>query len=566
MAKKILLFIFAIIIMTLFSTVGLLILSPVESYHTVMAFSEEVPNIVIDDKNIQTDIYPIIQENKILIPVSILKDYIYEYVELSEEYNRLYVNIDFPGFKLETEELDNRLSEGVNLNFLTECINDVNYINIKGLEGLFGILVEYNVESNILIIDKIRKNYEIGTVNKPTYLRPKESIFGSKLDKLNVDEKIIVFDNGEKWVKVRTNKGYIGYIQRKHINISTEEKIKNLSINKTREEWKPDGKINMVWEYVGKYSPDLSSEQKIEGLDVISPTWFSIVDASGYVVNNGDYKYTQDAHSKGYKIWGLIDNSFDKDLTKALLSDEQAQEKVINQILVYASIYDLDGINIDFENVYYEDKDNLTMFVDKLTQELKQQNLIVSMDTTVPSSSPTWSKFYDREKLSQILDYIIVMTYDEHWAASPVSGSVASLNWVDKSLERTLQYIPKDKLIMGIPLYTREWEETSDNNGKITVKSKALSMESVTERIRENSTQIVWLEDEGQYYTEYVKDGKKYRIWIEDNSSIELKASLVYKYDLAGAASWRRGFESEDVWTVLRNVIKGENTTVINQD
>lgn len=566
MAKKVLLFTFTVVVMTLFSMVGMLFLRPVEPYHTVMAFSDEVVNIVIDDQNIQTNIYPVIQGNQILIPVSLLKDYIYSDIELSEQYNRLYVNIKSPNFKLETEELDNRIEDGINLNFLTQNIDDINYINIVGLEKIFGISVEYKEESNILIIDKIRENDEIGKINHSTYLRLDKSSFSSKLDKLSKDERVLVFEEDGKWVKIRTDKGFIGYVQKKYIDANVEEKNVDISLNEVREDWKPTGKLNLVWEYVRKYSPDLSTEQKIEGLDVISPTWFSIVDASGYVVNNADYKYSQDAHSKGYKVWGLIDNSFDKELTKALLADEKAQERAINQILIYASIYDLDGINIDFENVYYEDKDNLTSFVDKLTKALKQQNLVVSMDTTVPSSSSTWSKFYDREKLSQILDYVMVMTYDEHWAASPKSGSVASLSWVDRSIERTLEYIPKEKLIMGIPFYTREWEETKDAKGKITVKSKALSMEAVSNRIKDNNSQIVWLEDVGQNYTEYIKDGKKYRIWIEDEKSIELKSSLVYKHDLVGTASWRKGFEVEGVWTVLNNVIKFNNKLVMNRE
>ncbi len=393
MTKKIVLFIFTVVVMTFFSTVGMLFFRPVEPYHSVMAFSDEAVNIIIKDQNIHTDSYPIIQENEILIPVNILKDYIYSDVELSEKYNRLYVNIQNPSFKLETEELDNRVKDGIRLNFLTKSIDDKNYINIVGLEKIFGISVEYKEESKMLIIDMIRESREIGKINKSTYLRLKKSSFSSKLDRLSKGEKVLVFEKTGKWVKVRTDKGFIGYVQKKYIDISVEENDISLKLSDVREDWKPNEKINLVWEYVRKYSPDLSSQQKIEGLDVISPTWFSIVDANGYVVNNGDYKYSQDAHSKGYKVWGLIDNSFNKDLTKGLLSDEEAQERVINQVLVYASIYDLDGLNIDFENVYYEDKDNLTKFVDKLTKALKQQNLIVSIDTTVPSSSPTWSKF-----------------------------------------------------------------------------------------------------------------------------------------------------------------------------
>ncbi len=557
MVKKILLFMLVVIITTIGAVFGTLFFKSIDPYAGINTFSTNKVNLVVEDRLIETCNYPITNDNKVLIPVNIIKKYICEDIELSDKYNRVYLNIKNPKFRLESEELDMRMEQEVRLNFATEKINDIEYLNIKGLEKIFDITIDYIEASNLLIIDSFKDITYIGKIKDNTRLRPRKNVFSFSLDKLQEGEKLIVFEKSKGWLKVRTEEGYIGYVQDKKVDIVAKENDIDKQLNKIREAWKVSGKINLAWDYIGKNLPDLEKEDKIEGLDVISPTWFSVVDSNGFVVNNADFKYVNDSHEKGYKVWGLINNSFDKDLTKELLADEAAQENVINQIIIYSSIYNLDGINIDFENVYYEDKDRLTIFVDKLTDALKKQNLIVSMDMTIPSSSPIWSKFYDREKLSQILDYCIVMTYDEHWAASPVSGSVASIGWVDKGIQKTLQYIPKEKLLMGIPLYTREWEETILENGKINVKSKALSMAKVKERIEKYNPEIVWLDDTGQHYIEYMQDGKKYRIWIEDEKSIELKANLVYKYDLAGAASWQKGFEEEGIWEVLNRVLKG---------
>lgn len=562
MMKKIILLSLFIVAITVTTVFGILFFKSIDPYNTIQAFSRNDINLIIDDNPIELTSYPIVTEDKVLMPIEVIRNHIYEDIELRKKYNRLYVNIENPKFQLEKEELTERLNDKIRLNFLTEEIDDVNYINIKGLEKIFDINYQYIKDTNVLIINKVKENIKLGEVNKEIRLRPEKNSFSFSMDKLQKGEELVVFEEGNKWLKVRTNKGYIGYVLKNNIDILEVSIDVDRQLNELREKWSQEKKVNLVWNYIGKYSPDLSKEEKIEGLDVIAPTWFSVVNKDGFVVNNGDVQYVKDAHEKGYRVWGLITNSFDKDLTKGLLSSEEAQQRVINQLLIYSSIYNLDGINIDFENVYYSDKDNLTEFVDKLTKELKKQNLMISIDMTVPSSSLNWSKFYDREKLGNIVDYCIVMTYDEHWAASPKSGSVASIDWVERGIQRTLKYIPKEKVLMGIPFYTREWEETKTDNGKIKVKSKALTMRQVTNKIEEYAEEVVWLEEEGQNYFEYNKDGKRYRIWIEDEKSIELKAKLVHDYDLVGVGSWRKGFEEEDIWEVLNKVLKDDKKMV----
>jgi spore germination protein YaaH len=334
--------------------------------------------------------------------------------------------------------------------------------------------------------------------------------------------------------------------------VGVEYKDNRLAEVRPDKEWK--GKVNLVWDVKGKAAA-LNKESKISGLNVLAPTWFSIISNSGLIASKAEAEYVKAAHQKGYKVWALVDNGFDPNMTHAILDNSSAREKLINQLIFYAALYQLDGINIDFENIYDDDKELLTEFVGELSSALKQQNLTVSMDVTVPANVSFWSKCFDRKKLSEKLDYIMVMTYDEYWASSPVSGPVASIGWVESSLKKTLNEVPQQKLLLGIPLYTRLWTE-SDLDGNVKAKSKTMSMMDVEKFIKEQNSEVVWLEDKGLSYTECYTDDKRYRIWIEDEKSLALKIGLANKYALAGIAAWRKGFERPEIWPVIDTALQ----------
>lgn len=326
-----------------------------------------------------------------------------------------------------------------------------------------------------------------------------------------------------------------------------------------------EGKINLVWDVMTEAT---RKKDKIAGLDILSPTWFDIIDRNGTLNNKAKRAYVDEAHAKGYRVWALVTNNFDRNLTKEVLADKQARENVIRQLAIYSMIYDLDGINIDFENVYDDDKDRLTEFVGEMSDMFRQMGLVSSIDVTVPAYSSYWSLCYDRKALAEKVDYMMVMTYDEHWASCPTSGSVASLPWTETNINKMLKLVPKEKLLLGIPLYTREWTETK-SNGKIRTKSQTRWMKDVEKIIQDKNITPTWLPEIGQDYLEYEEDGKKHRIWIENARSIKERLSLVHKYDLAGAASWRKGFETDDVWPIYYEALKPMPTiqeTVVTQE
>nr|WP_173812703.1 glycosyl hydrolase family 18 protein [Dendrosporobacter quercicolus]NSL47732.1 glycoside hydrolase [Dendrosporobacter quercicolus DSM 1736]SDM78933.1 Copper amine oxidase N-terminal domain-containing protein [Dendrosporobacter quercicolus] len=478
--KKNLLMVAVLLLCSLISSIALA--NPAESNIVIITNDGQQPLHLAEQA--------LVDQYRVMLPVAVIKEYLYNAVELDAANNRAVVNFGLPKFRLETEKLDELIYSGVKLNFPVKKIDGKPYINFYGLDKLFGVTVDYQESSRTVRI------------------RPGQNSFFAPL-----------------------------------------------KLNKPRSRQAFTGKINLVWDHITGEPRDLALAAKVPGLDVLSPTWFAIVSPDGLVASKADLKYVQDAHDKGYQVWALVSNSFDRDLTRAVLHNEWARRNVIKQLLVYSSLYGLDGINIDFENIYDEDRDRLTEFVRELTAALKEQNSIVSIDITVPSPASSWSQCYDRAALGQIVDYVMVMTYDEHWRTSPVSGPVASLGWVEQGLVATLRSIPSEKLLMGVPFYTREWEETSEN-GKVTVKPRTLSMTQAQQIVQANALEPVWLADKGQYYTEYTKEGKTYRIWLEDEKSIALKANLAGKYQLAGAASWRKGFEQPAIWDILKSALK----------
>ncbi len=288
-------------------------------------------------------------------------------------------------------------------------------------------------------------------------------------------------------------------------------------------------------------------------MNIVSPCWFDIINVNGFVKNKANPAYAKLVHKKGYKIWALITNSFDPAITHSVLQSKTARSYVIEQMLAYAEQYQLDGYNLDFENIEDNDRDLLTNFVKEITVALKKQKLIVSMDITVPSGEPYWSNCYDRKALGETLDYVMLMAYDEHHPHSQSMGSTASINWVKKGLESTLKNIPAEKLVLGLPLYMRIWQQNKVT-GKVT--GKTLSMPQAEKLISEKNIRPQWLDSQGQYYLEYSEDNINYKVWQENKRSLQLKASLVNKYNLAGIACWRKGFETPDIWSALDDALK----------
>ncbi len=529
-------------------------------FWTTVQYSPGRVHLVVEGAIAEAEDSPIVENGQLLFPIETVRKFVDPNAHWDEKAGKAVFTTKDKLLIMKTGKLTAMVnSRPVDLNIPARLVSDTPYIPIQVLDSMFGIELNWIKENNVAVLDYVKNTVQIAEVQKNNRLIRIDPTLWSPAVKKDIDKGAIlrVFGEHEKWYKVRSEDGFVGYIEKKHVKteiIPSDTQVDESAGSGTV--WKPEmGKINMTWEYVGSKNPDVSKLKSISGLDVVSPTWFYVTDKQGNVANKADNGYVQWAHKNGYKVWALVGNGSDPEMTHGFLNNIDTREKIYQQLLIYAELYDLDGINIDFENVYLKDKDMLTQFMRELAPLFREQGLVVSIDVTFRSSSENWSMCYDRKALSEIVDYIAVMAYDQHWAASPVSGSVAEYGWVEEGIKRILEQVPNEKVLLGLPFYTRVWKEELVD-GKTKVSSVAVTMDTVNKLLSEHKPEVIWDEESGQHYAEYKVGKVTNRIWIEDDRSLNLKSSLVHKYNLAGAASWRKGFESDNIWAMLEDTLK----------
>lgn len=445
-------------------------------------------------------------------------------------------------------------------------IGDIIYIPTDILQPYYQFEIRENTTTGAIFLfqdgNVLQKGMIEGNLDQQdntVHLRTEASIKAPIAADLNKGDSVTILSEQSDWYHVQLDNGWKGFIPERDLILNDVEIIRYESETQTSNiPWKPlGGKINLTWEAVYNKNPDTKSFIDMPGLNVISPTWFAISDDEGNISNKATQSFVNWAHNKGYQVWALFSNDFDPDRTTKVLANYETRLHMIRQLLSYAKLYDLQGINIDFENVYLKDKTNLTQFVRELTPYLHEQNLVVSIDVTIRGGSEMWSLFADRAALGQTVDYMMVMTYDEHWAASPVAGSVASLPWTEAGIVDIMREdkVPAHKLILGVPYYTRIWsEEFIDNKKKTT--SKAVSMEAVDKVLKEKKLIPVFDVATGQDYVEYIEGKVTKKIWIENEKSMKARMEIVKKYDLAGVASWARVFGKAEVWEAIKESLE----------
>ncbi|MGF7048363.1 spore germination protein YaaH [Paenibacillus sp. DS2015] len=460
---------------------------------------------------------------------------------------------------MKTAEVNNQSTQ---LRFAPEETNGELYLPLRPLKELYGIEVHEDVDTGAVLLMQAGDTIPMGKVDagkpdKTIAIRQENSIHSPILADVPNDTELRVWtSNEEDWCFVQLDNGYAGYMEKKYIVMGNNKTVDAPVQTSTRAERSWKGKpVNLIWEAVYQKKPDPSAIGKLPGVNVVSPTWFSMIDGEGNVRSQADSAYVKWAHGQNMEVWGLLSNSFEPDMTSEAMSKFESRINMINQMLKYADMYDLDGINLDFENVYTKDGDNISQFVREIKPLAEAQGLIISVDVTPKSKSEMWSLFLDREALGAVADYLIVMAYDEHWAASPIAGSVASLPWVEAALQKiiTEDDVPPEKLILGIPLYTRIWSEELVD-GETKVSSKAVGMDSVAEIILTKKLTPSYLESPQQNYIEYTEEGILKKIWIEDEVSLQARVDLAKSLNLGGIASWNRSFANKQVWEVLKTI------------
>lgn len=364
----------------------------------------------------------------------------------------------------------------------------------------------------------------------------------------------IVGEDGD-FYQVLTREGFIGYINKEWIRSETtidsmKEKVSSYDDFPSKDF---DGKLSIVWHQVFNMTANQAVQERFTGatgLDVISPTWFELEGTEGDVRSIADLEYVRWAHANGYQVWALFANlgdGYTRAMTYDVLSSTDKRMEVIRQLLAYVALYELDGINIDLENISEDTGPYYVQFVKELSVYLKQQGVIVSVDVPVPRP---WTEHMKRGTLGEYVDYVIIMGYDEHWSTSPESGSVASIGFARDGVIDTMAMVPAEKIVLGVPFYTRLWKEEVVD-GELQVSNSHYGMKSGPEKMAEEGAELQWDEETGQYYGEYERDGATYKMWVEDERSIATKLDLVTEFNLAGMAGWKSGFESDTVWETI---------------
>lgn len=427
------------------------------------------------------------------------------------------------------------------------------YISLDVVKEYTDLDYAYYSDPNRVVIRNEWDGVEQATVQSDTaQVRQKGGIKSLILADVQKGDTLLYLENLDNWCKVMTADGYTGYIQTE--DISEPEAIEARTAKKdSYERITRDHKINLVWhQSTSTESNDAMAEMTAEmtGVNVISPTWFSVTDETGTISSLASADYVKLAHEAGREVWGLIDNfneAFDETTDLAYAS---VRSRIIEQLLAEAASCGMDGINVDFENLKEAGIPHYLQFLRELTSAAHTQNLVVSVDTPVPQA---YTMYYQRGEQARFVDYMIVMAYDEHFAGSEEAGSVSSLPFVQQAVEEMTRVMPADQVICGIPFYTRVWTEKF---GQSAITSEVLGMDGAKNYAKENQMTETWDASLGQNVATVETSDARYTIWMEDEQSMEEKLKVIQSADLAGVAEWKLGFECADVWSLISEYIE----------
>lgn len=440
---------------------------------------------------------------------------------------------------------------------------DVVYLALDFVQKYTNIDFTVHENPNRLLIYDTWGSIQQADLKKDSEIREKGGIKSPVVAELEKGTTVTIIEQEESWSKVITEDGMIGYLKNKILGESREEITSHEFQEPVFTHLLKDKKINMAWHQVT--SQEVNSQvanilQNTKGINVLSPTWFYLNDNNGNIQSLASSDYVNYCHQNGIEVWALISNLENEEVnTTSVLTRTSTRDYLTNQIIAAAIEYDLDGINLDFEELSVEVGDAYIQFIRELSLKCKNNGIVLSVDNYVPTS---YTAFYNRREQAVFADYVVIMGYDEHYAGSEEAGSGASIGFVTKGVDDTLAEVPPEQVILGMPFYTRVWEctpkenisdsEQADENFiPYTVTSQAVGMSESENRLTTNNVEAIWSEEDGQYYGEYQIDGLTYRIWVENEASMEPRLSLMKDRGLAGASFWKLGLEKSSIWDII---------------
>ena len=404
-----------------------------------------------------------------------------------------------------------------------------------------------------VFIDTLWEPYDTAEVKKAGHVREKGGVKSPILTELEQGELVDVLETMEKWSRVRTEDGYIGYIENRRLDGREQVTPESSFEAPVYTSITMDEKVRLGFHQVTRQEANNTLESYVsvtKDMNVIVPTWFNVISDDGTYNSLASKEYVDKAHEMGLQVWAMVENVSTQESvknlnTKTLMSSTSTRRKLIENLMKEADTYGFDGFNLDFESLKAEAGPHYVQFIRELSVSCRQKGLGLSVDNYVPSP---YSAFYNRREQGIVADYVIVMGYDEHYAGGD-AGSVASISYVKDGIENTLKEVPKEKVINAVPFYTRVW---TVNEGKTT--SKAYGIADARQWVADNHVDLTWDQELGQFYGSTVNGNGEQYIWMEDEKSMALKIGLVKEFDLAGVACWKLGFESSDIWDIVSTV------------
>lgn len=504
-------------------------------------------NVTLKMKN---DVY-IDENNNVFLSLADIRNYFDKYIEYNKENGDIVTTSEINIAKMSTKNNEITINgEEEKLNSSAIEKNDTIYLPFSEIsEKVYDVDLEYIQDTNTIIIDSLDRKQEVANTTKETKLKYKPQTLSGTLEKIEANEQVVYIEKTNNWAEVRSKDGTIGYIKK--------EDLGNVEVAREAKEYidKVEGKVNLVWDYYSEYAkaPDRMGET-MDGVNVVSPSFFSLErESNGEIYDNAKddgAEYIEWAHNNNYQVWAMFSNNSLKDTTSQILNDYEKREAMIENLMDLVEEYNLDGVNVDFENMNESDKNVYSRFLIELAPRLKKIGKTLSVDVTAPDGSETWSLCFDRNTIANVADYIVFMAYDQYGTSSNKAGTTAGYNWVEANIKKFLgqEDVDPEKIILGIPLYMRLWEEDDDG----TAKPEVVNMKDMFDVLPENQV-AKWDEELKQYYVEYEEDGKTYKMWVENEKSVGEKINLANQYNLAGIAFWEKDRETNDeFWTFVK--------------
>ena len=515
-------------------------------------------NLIINNSNVTSDLKQdvFVDENDVIyISKDDIENFFDNYIYYDEKYNQIITGSSTKIANMVVGE-NTATVNSAEIKLKSPVVERDNeyFIPFSELKGVYNVDIEYI--NNRVVVDSLNRKYQIATVAKDISVKSNPTSLSRTVDKVKSGDTVVISNREDDlvksgWQKIRTSNGVLGYVKENNlgkINTIREDIVETAKI---------DGKVSLAWEYFSDYGEAPARSGAMDGVNVVSPTFFRLEQSGqGNVTENvgtAGLNYINWAHNNGIKVWAMISNESMIETTSEIMNDYALRNKLINNIVGLVVKYNLDGINIDFENMYMEDKAMFNRFLIELEPRLNEMGKALSVDVTAPDGSETWSMCFDRNTISEVADYIIFMAYDQYGASSTKEGTTAGCDWVEANVTKFLgqEGVDPDKLVLAVPFYTRLWKEA---NGKIS--SDTVDLKNV-DKVLPANVEKKWDDNLKQYYVEYTENGAVYKMWIEDTTSISAKLDLINEYQLAGAAYWEKDRESPEIWNIVQEKLFG---------